>query len=171
MDTGPIIAQREYPISPEDTAETLTANLFQAGATLLIDHLDRWVCGELSAQPQDESRATITRKLARTDGLADWKLSAAQLERNRRAYTPWPGLYTYWRGQVLKLLDTVALPNSVSMESRPGQVVSLGSGPASVGITTADDVLGLKRVQLEGRRPATAEDFLRGYPQFIGSQL
>lgn len=169
MDTGPIIAQREYSISPEDTAETLTAALFRLGATLLIDHLDPWVAGKLSAQPQDEARATVTRKLERTDGQADWKLSATQLERNRRAYTPWPGLYTQWRGQVLKLLDVVALPDAA--ESQAGLVLPLEPCSVPVGIKTADGVLGLKMLQLEGRRPVAAEEFLRGYPQFIGSML
>ena len=171
MDTGPIIAQREYSISSEDTADTLTAALFSLGATLLIDHLDAWVAGELSAQPQDASRATATRKLERADGQADWQLSAEQLERRQRAYTPWPGLYTHWQGQVLKLLDVTALPEAASGEYQPGQVVPLEPGPAPVGVKVADGVLGLKRLQLEGRRPVDAGEFLHGYPQFLGSQL
>lgn len=171
MDTGPIIAQRGYSVSPEDTAETLTATLFRLGANLLVDHLDPWVAGELSAQPQDQARATVTRKLERTDGQADWNLSAEQLERRRRAYTPWPGLFTRWQGQVLKLLDVMALPETAGVGYRPGQVVPLEPGPAPAGVKTADGVLGLKRLQLEGRRPVTAGEFLRGYPQFLGSQL
>ena len=171
MDTGPIIAQREHPISPEDTAETLTAALFRLGADLLVDRLDPWVAGELSAQTQDESRATVTRKLERTDGQADWMLPAEELERRRRAYTPWPGLFTHWQDQVLKLLDVTALPKTAGGEYQPGRVVPLEPGPAPVGVMTPDGVLGLKRLQLEGRRPTTAGEFLRGYPQFLGAQL
>lgn len=193
MDTGPVIAQRTYPLSPDDTAATLTPTLFRLGADLLLQNLAPWVSGKLTAQPQDEAKATVTRKLERADGVARWELSAVELERSRRAYTPWPGLFTYWQGQVLKLLDIVALPaedSSVSsfvplsqageggisggqerLETAPGLVVPLSLKDISVGIGTGRGILGLKIVQLEGRRAVTAGEFLRGYPGFLHSRL
>jgi methionyl-tRNA formyltransferase len=171
MDTGPIIAQRVYSISAEDTAETLTSALFALGASLLMENLRPWVEGRLAAQPQDETEATVTRKLERADGHAHWEHPASVLQRLQRAYTPWPGLFTYWRGQVLKLLDVVALPAPSTDNSGPGTVVELSSDETPVGIVTSDGVLGLRVVQLEGRRPNTAAEFVRGYPHFIGSWL
>ncbi len=176
MDTGPIIAQREQAVGPEDTAETLTAALFQLGATLLSEQLAPWMAGELTCQSQDESLATVTRKLERSDGEADWNLSSRQLNRRSRAFTPWPGLFTHWRGQVLKLLEVTDLPNSPEfnlseVDVAPGRVVRLDADSVTVGIGTAHGVLGLKRVQLEGRSPTAAAEFLKGYPQFIGAQL
>ncbi|MDA0735119.1 MAG: methionyl-tRNA formyltransferase [Chloroflexi bacterium] len=169
MDTGPIIAQQEYPIATGDTAESLTSTLFALGAALLVEKLDPWVTGQLTAQPQDNAQATVTRKLERTDGEADWQLSAQKLERLRRAYTPWPGLFTHWQGQVLKLLDVVALPADASIPGEPGLVVALENADTPVAIVTGDGWLGLKTVQLEGRRSASAAEFLRGYPLFTGS--
>ena len=99
MDTGPIIAQRQYHLSGEETAETLTAALFQLGTRLLLEKLVPWVGGRLTAEPQEDAKATITRKLERADGQAGWTLPAAALERRRRAFTPWPGLFTRWQGQ------------------------------------------------------------------------
>ncbi|MBM3942601.1 MAG: methionyl-tRNA formyltransferase [SAR202 cluster bacterium] len=170
MDTGPILAQREHPIGPEDTAQTLTASLFALGADLLLENLPLWTSGQLTPRPQDSSQATITRKVEREDGLARWELSAGHLDRLRRAYTPWPGLYTMWQGKVLKLLDVAALPN-VSAAGAPGLVVTLDSKEWPLGVVTAQGILGLKTVQLEGRRPASTADFLRGYPQFAGAAL
>jgi methionyl-tRNA formyltransferase len=172
MDTGPIIAQREHPVSPDDTAETLTRSLLKLGAGLLLENLRPWVEGRLAARPQDDAQATVTRKLERSDGEVDWRLSAIQLERRRRAYTTWPGLFTYWRDQVLKLVEVAALPASVvSGSESPGTVVSLPQAESPVGVATSDGVLGLKTLQLEGRRATTAQEFVRGYPQFVGSRL
>ena len=176
MDTGPIIAQRKQDVSLGDTAETLTAALFKLGAFLLFEHLALWVAGELTCQPQDDSLASLTRKLERSDGEADWNLSSQQLSRRSRAFTPWPGLFTHWRGQVLKLLevtDSANLPefNTPEVDVAPGKVVRLDQASTPAGIGTAHGVLGLKRVQLEGRSPTAAAEFLKGYPQFIGVQL
>ncbi len=81
MDTGPIISQREYPLSGREIAEPLTATLFRLGAELLLECLAPWVAGRLTARPQDHARATITRKLERGDGDAGWQLPAVALER------------------------------------------------------------------------------------------
>ena len=172
MDTGPIIAKRKHPVLPDDTADTLTASLFKHGSELLLESLGPWTEGRLTAEPQDDSAATITRKLERSDGLADWNLPAAALRRQQRAYTPWPGLFTDWRGKVLKLLEVEALPAVVAPgRSDPGQVVSLPAEHGALGVMTTDGVLALKTLQLEGRRPSSGEEFLRGYRDFVGSQL
>ncbi|HZA25947.1 MAG TPA: methionyl-tRNA formyltransferase, partial [Dehalococcoidia bacterium] len=172
MDTGPIIAQREHPVAPDDTAETLTRSLFKLGADLLLENLHPWVEGQLAARPQDDAQATVTRKLERRDGEADWRLSAIELERRQRAYTPWPGLFTRWRDQVLKLVEVTALPASTASDNEtPGTVAALQLAESPVGVVTGNGVLGLKALQLEGRRVTTAQEFVRGYPQFVGSRL
>ena len=175
MDTGPIIAQREYPLSGDETAESLTAALFQLGTILLLEKLGAWEGGRLTAEPQEEANSTVTRKLERAGGEASWTLPAEYLERKRRAFTPWPGLFTRWQGKILKLLDVVALPAESAWLSnqpaQPGEVVPLGLADVPVGIATTHGVLGLKILQLEGRRAAAAEEFLKGYPQFLGARL
>lgn len=171
MDTGPIIAQREYPISSADTAESLTSALFALGAALLVEKLNPWASGRLAAQPQDSALATVTRKLERADGEANWQLSAQKLERLRRAYTPWPGLFTHWQGRVLKLLDVVALPAGAGVTGEPGLVVALEDAIVPAAVATGEGWLGLKTLQLEGRRSVSAAEFLRGYPSFIGAHL
>ena len=173
MDTGPVIAQRECALSGEETAGELTDTLFHMGADLLAESLGAWTRGRLQAQPQDDTLATVSRKLERADGLADWTLPAETLARQCRAYAPWPGLYTPWEGKTLKLLEAAPLPDSVSpeiVEGRLGQVVS-GNSAAPAAVATGDGLLALTRLQLEGRRPVTVREFLAGYPDFIGAFL
>jgi len=171
MDTGPLVAQRSYPLSSHETADDLTAALFKLGGELLLESLYGWVDGQLEARPQDNALATVTRKQERNDGLADWNVAAAILERRARAFTPWPGLFTQWEGAVIKLLEVSVSPYEAGVDASPGQVVDLTEGDVPVGVVTSDGVLGLKTIQLEGRRAQPAADFLRGHTQFIGSQL
>lgn len=166
MDTGPVIAQRERPIRKFDDAAMLTEELFAVGVTLLVETLPGWIGGSIPAVEQDGNLATYTNKLERGDGLADWRLSAETLARRQRAYAPWPGLYTRWEGKELKLLDVAPL---LGAGAEPGLVTVAGG--AAIAIGTGQGFLAVHTLQLEGRRPADAGDFLRGYPQFMGALL
>lgn len=171
MDTGPILAQREYPLTGRETAADLTDTLFGLGTQLLLDNLEPWVSGQLPARPQDDAQATLTRKLERADGIADWRQPAAVLERMIRAFTPWPGLTAAWQGQSLRLLAATAIDNPEYPAAAPGRVIALPWPETPAAIGAGQGLLALKEAQLAGRRPARIADFLRGYPNFIGSQL
>ena len=166
MDSGPILAQTETPIGATETADALTARLFEMGAALLADILPKWRNGDIAPAQQDECRATITRLLSREDGAIDWHMTAAQIARQARAYHPWPGSFTHWRGQLLKVLECSPLPSA--SDSPPGRVVAL---PDGVGAATGEGVLALRRLQLEGRQAVGASEFVQGYSDFIGSTL
>ena len=120
--------------------------------------------------PQDDSLATVTRKLERADGLADWTLHAEKLERRARAFTPWPGLFTDWNGGRVKLVEVTVLPGGSGGED-VGVVVETEDSIAPAAVVTAQGLLGLKTIQLEGRRAVPIDDFLRGAPGFIGARL
>ena len=170
MDTGPLIAQTEYPLNGTETAEGLTTTLFEIGGTLLQASLPRWQTGELKATPQDDSLATVTRKLERADGLADWALTAEELERRARAFTPWPGLFTNWDGSGVKLVE-VSVFSTGPTDKNPGEVVETGDPSTPAAVATGQGLLGLKTIQLEGKRAVAIGDFLRGAPAFIGARL
>lgn len=170
LDSGPILAQQEEPIRDEDTARTLTERLFRQGAILMVQTLERWARGEVSPTPQDPALATTTRLLTREDGLLDFAQPAEHLWRAVRAYDPWPGTFTRWRGKVLKVLE--ARPWSEDTPHPPGTVVPLPShAPAPAGVQTGKGVLALLRLHLEGRRPLRCGEFLLGYKDFVGSRL
>ena len=166
MDSGPIIAQRARSIRPEDNAESLAAELFKAGAGLLDATLRAWASGDVNACPQDHELATFTSKLERADGLADWGRPAETLWRQQRAYTPWPGLHTSWQGKEIKLLDVSPLPAGTAER---GVVVRADGDQLAVG--TGDGLLVIHRLLMEGRRPASVAEFVRGYPDFVGARL
>ena len=160
---------KKHPLSGNETAASLTEDLFRLGAQLLLDDLEKWITGNLPACPQDNSVATVTKKLERADGWADWNLPAAELERRRRAFTPWPGLSTNWQGKSLRLLDVAALAGPLEKAglpaAEPGQVVSLPLPDTPVGIGTAQGILALKTAQLEGRRARRRRRISAGLPE------
>jgi len=176
MDSGPIIAQEERPILPEDTVVTLTDRLFREGAKLLAQCLPAYSRGNLVPRPQENALATYARKLTKEDGIIQWRLSAETLWRQVRAYSAWPGSYTRWQGKLLKVVEAMPLPAhanpATSNGDPPGTVVRLEpDSSTSVGVVTGDGILGLKRVQLEGKKDVGARDFLQGHEAFQGSIL
>ena len=167
MDTGPILAQRETPIAPDETCDNLTDRLFHIGANLLAATLHRWSAAQIEPTPQNHANATITQRLQRADGHIDWNRPADSIARQIRAFTPWPGTSTVWRGRTLKILQAQPLDNDHNHP--PGKIIPLQD--SGIAITTAHGILRLASVQLEGRRPSDIADFTRGYPDFINSTL
>jgi len=165
MDTGPILAQRSIPIAPDDTRATLTEKLAHLGADLLLETLPRWLGGEIKPQPQDDALASYAPLLKREDGEIDWARPAVVIERMVRAYTPWPGTYTHWRGRRLKVLRARPLHKP---EGEAGRVIET---PEGVAVGTGQGALLLEEVQLASKRAMLADDFVRGQRDFIGAHL
>lgn len=169
MDTGPVLARAQIPIAAQDTAGSLTAKLSLIAPRLLMDVLPSWLGGELTPQPQDKAKATYSQRLSKQAGEINWNLSAVDIWRQVRAFHPWPGSYTRWQGQQLKIIEAVPLPGEGALET--GQVVALDRGGVAFGVNTGDGILGVLVVKLEGKRAMTAAEFLRGQRQFIGVRL
>ena len=93
LDTGPIVAQRRVPLSGDETAPELEGRLAEVAAELLVATLPAWLAGRLDATPQPEDGATLTRPLRREDGRLDPVRRRRELERQVRAYQPWPGSF------------------------------------------------------------------------------
>ena len=169
MDSGPIVAQRESAIGRDETAEDLTLRLFQEGGRLVSEVLPRWARGEIEAQAQDEGAATTTSRFKREDGRIDWSDPAAEIVLQVRAFHPWPGSHTSWRGRSLKIVAATRWEGSERPLAAPGEVVSLADG--GVGAGTGLGLLQLRRVQLESRRVVDVLEFVQGHPDFVGSRL
>ncbi len=167
LDTGPILAQAEWPIAPDDTTATLTARLADLGARLLVERLPGWLAGEIRPRPQDSSLASYCRPLRKEDGRLDWSRPAADLDRQVRACVPWPGAYTTWQGQQLKVWRACPHPTWSGAEP-PGTVIAL---PGGMGVITGQGLLELLEVQLAGKKPLAAGPFVRGQRGLIGGRL
>jgi methionyl-tRNA formyltransferase len=173
MDSGPLFSQAQIPILPQDTAESLIPKLFQIGGRMLLEVLAWLPWDRLLPEPQNNAEASYTREVAKADGLIDWQLPAVDIWRRVRAYQPWPEAYTFWQGKQLKIIEAVPLP--LENGCQIGQVVAL-TGPlnparAAFAVATGKGLLGILKVQFEGKRAMSAEEFLRGQRDFQGAVL
>ncbi|MFC2009276.1 methionyl-tRNA formyltransferase [Chloroflexota bacterium] len=169
LDTGPILTQERVGIADADTTGSLTDSLAALGARLLVDTVGRWMDGDINARRQDDSAATYSEKVVAKDGLLGWREPAEVLWRRVRAYNPWPGCYTVWQGKRLKI--HAASVTSEEATGEAGSVVPLADGGKGVGVVTTRGILKLETVQLEGKRPVSAAEFVRGQSDFMNSSL
>ena len=177
MDTGPVLSRAQIPIAPADTTGSLMSRLSLVGAQTLLDVLPRLARSEIVPQPQDEDKATYTSLISKDAGGIDWKLPAVDIARRVRAFQPWPVCYTTWQGRQLKVLEAVhpamdAVSHPSEEDSREaGRVVALKGRAAAFGVITGDGILGMVRVQMEGKRVMSAAEFMHGQRDFIGAVL
>lgn len=160
MDSGPILAQAVVPLTATARAGPLTDGLFRLGAQMLVEVLPRYAAGEVVPVAQDHSQATVTRLLRKEDGLIDWALPALVIERIIRAYDPWPGAATSYRGQGLRLLAASVVPGWVGPEP-VGTIVGRSSAGMPL-IATGSGALALHEVHPAGRRPMAGAAWLGG---------
>ncbi len=161
MDTGPIFLQRRVGIGPRETAEELAPRLAELGAELLVETLDGLEAGTLEPRPQPREGATVTPMIRRSFGEVDWTLPAQRIFDRLRAFTPWPGLYTEFRGGRLKIhgLEVVQPPPAGGEE--PGTVVAVDPGGIVVRCGRGSAVR-ITELQREGKRRMPADAFLIG---------
>ncbi len=172
VDTGPILRARAIPIVEDETTGSLTDKLSRLGAETLLDAIPQWVQRKITPQPQDEQKASHTHMLRKEDGEISWERPAAVLAREVRAYNPWPGAYTHWRGRLLKIVSAHAQALEPGEEVAPGTVtLRKEAGHSILAIVTGSGFLEVDRLQLEGKKAMSTEEFLRGYPQIVGDVL
>ncbi|MBU1092190.1 methionyl-tRNA formyltransferase [Patescibacteria group bacterium] len=167
MDAGPIIATSQpIPIESTDTTVTLTQKLSLIGAELLQQSLLPYLIGQLTPVPQDENQATFVPVIKKEDGQINWQEDALTIERKIRAYHPWPSTYTFWQDKRLKIIQGEVL---LSGKDIPGKIwVTPDKYPA---VFTNQGSLKILKVQPEGKSVMSGVDYLRGWPQLIGSIL
>lgn len=164
LDTGPMLRSEAVDITSTETAQTLHDKLSRLGARLLVETLDDYLRGDLKATPQPEDGVTWAHQIEKEHGRIDWNRTAVEIDRQVRAFTPWPGTFTDWDGQTLKILAG----NVIDGQAAPGEVVKHGSG---IAISTQNGLFAPTMVQLAGKKAVSIDEFLRGYPNFIEARL
>ena len=169
-DEGDILLQQALDIAAADTCGTLTARLTRIGTQTLLEAIAAIADGTARRTPQDHSQATFAPLIHSQDAELDWTQDAKRLERQVRAYNPWPGAFTHVGGKRLKILTASAQISSGKEEGEAGEVVEL---PCDGGfaVQCGSGRLWLHQVQAAGKQPMTAEEYLRGARLTVGTKL
>jgi len=153
MDTGPVLAKSAIEIGTDETAPELSARLASLGAELLSQTLGQIERGEIEAVPQNDAEATYAPMLKRADGQIDWQLNAGALANRVRAFQPWPGAYTDFRGT--RLIVWRAREAVATQIAGPGTIVAIEDSGVVIACAGETSLL-IQEVQIEGRRRMTA---------------
>lgn len=164
LDTGPMLSKQAITIAPDETGQSLHDKLADIGAQLLLATLPGYVNGSISPQPQDDEHATYAPQIKKSDGEINWQDDAAAVDRQVRAYTPWPGTYTFWGDNQLKIHAGRIADGS----AEPGKVITHDSG---IAIGTGSGLYVPETLQMAGKKPVSAQDFINGYPEIVDHTL
>jgi len=165
LDTGDVLLQKEFPITTDDTSETLAPKLAAIGAELLIETLAGLQYRTIHSRPQENSQATLAPILRKEDGKMDFCRSALELSNRLRGFQPWPGAFTAFRGKKLNVWDAkpIARVTPEAALATEGDHLFVGCGD--------NTALELIEVQPEGKKRISARDFLHGYHPQNGEKL
>ena len=167
LDTGPMLLKLSCPISRDDTAASLHDRLAELGASAIVTALEQ--LPTLTAEPQDASAATYANKLTKQEAVLDWHGSAEQLDRQIRAFNPWPVAQTSAEGQTLRIWASQPLTDQA--QASPGTIVRCDK--QGIDVACGQGILRLTRLQPAGSKPMDIAAFLNGRPDWLtpGTQL
>jgi methionyl-tRNA formyltransferase len=172
LDTGPLLATREIDIGARDTAKTLHERLAQLGAELICETMEALARGRVREEPQPTDGVTYAEKINKAEALIDWQQDAVQIWRRVRAFNPWPIAETRLNGAQLRIWDAEMRDSPTNQASHanasgqpradalPGTV--LAAAEDGVDVACGRGALRILRLQLAGRKPLVAREFIKG---------
>ena len=176
MDSGDILAQMPIPLAGFETSEDIAEVASIMGADLLSQVLEELEAGRETARPQ-EGEPSYCSMLRKEDGLIDWNASLLDIDAKIRAFYPWPGAFTYFRGQRLNLLEAfpfphvtfAAGPSSLDFEDPPpGTMLGLDKS-RGIMVQTIDGLIALRRLQLQNKKALPYREFANGMRGLVGA--
>ncbi|MPZ23532.1 MAG: methionyl-tRNA formyltransferase [Dehalococcoidia bacterium] len=176
LDTGPVLTQQQVAIGPNEDAGSLSRRLAAVSGGLLVTTIERWLGGEIEAIPQNPEQASYSGQLEKDDSTIDWTQPARSIWLQVRAFNPWPSTETTIGETRLRLLEAWPLTTEQPGAS-PGTVlrveaVASPDGPvAGAVVASGSGELALLRVQKEGKRPLSIDQFVLGEREFVGNVL
>jgi len=172
MDTGPILAQEAFPITDDDTRDSLLSRMAEDGIRLLADIMPRWIGKRIEPREQDASQATVCQLIDREDGRIFWNNAAESIRNRYRGLHPWPGIFTFWKRDDgllrLKLVRISIQKTDPVMKRKFGEVFVAGD---KVAVQTGEGLVFIEEIQPEGKGVMPIRDFLNGRPDFVGALL
>jgi methionyl-tRNA formyltransferase len=161
LDTGPMLHVLRTPILLDDTGGSLHDRLAELGARALLESLSGIADGSLLPQVQDDGLATYAKKLDKQESMIDWSQPAEVIDRQVRAFNPWPVAQTLFQDKVMRIWSARPLQEPVPAGAVPGTVTA--AGKAGIDVATGSDLLRITELQMPGKRAMSAAEFLNAH--------
>lgn len=173
VDAGPVYYQEEQKIDQDDIYPVLEKKLIDLASRRFVQKTEEYINRELKAKEQDEEKVTLTRLITKSDGKVIWSCDAEEIFNKYRAFYGWPSIYCYWqKGQFSKKIifwEIFYKEENKSKNKEPGEVYKDDDG--KVCIQTGKGAVCPLEIQIEGKKSMNIQNFLNGYPDFVGSRL
>ena len=166
LDTGPMLLRGVLPITDDDTTATLHDKLARLGGELIVQTLQRWETGTLTAVEQPAEGVTYAKKIAKQESAIDWTLPAEDIERRVRAFNPFPVAQTQWRGETLRIWNVETVRDDAR---NPGQITAVEKD--RIVVSCGEGALAILELQRPGGKRLTTCDFLQGVAVVVGERL
>lgn len=161
LDTGDMLHISRCPIDSTETSASLYTKLAELGPDALIDTINRLANGDITPEPQNDADANYAKKLSKDEANIDWSMDAEQIERNIRAFNPWPVCFTQMRGNTVKIYQA----NVVEQSGAAGTV--LASDKNGIVVACGKHALSISELQPQGKKPMAINDFLNGRSDWV----
>lgn len=161
LDTGDMLHISRCPIDAVETSASLYTKLAELGPTALIDTITKLANGEITPQVQDDDLANYAKKLSKEEANIDWAMDASQIERNIRAFNPWPVCFTQMAGNTVKVYQA----NVLEQQGAPGTI--LQSDKQGIVIACGKHAIQITQIQPQGKKPMAVTDFLNGRADWV----
>ncbi|MFY8328866.1 methionyl-tRNA formyltransferase [Pseudoalteromonas sp. ZZD1] len=161
LDTGDMLHISRCPIDATETSASLYTKLAELGPTALIETIAKLANGEITPQVQDDELANYAKKLSKDEANIDWTMDAAQIERNIRAFNPWPVCFTKMGENTVKIYQA----DVVEQQGTPGTI--LNSDKHGIVVACGTHALKITQLQPQGKKPMTVTDFLNGRSDWV----
>lgn len=171
LDTGPILAQNSLEIAPNDTAGALYAKLSNLGAKTLVPALKKYINKEITPISQDNTKSSYAKQLKKEDGKIEWQKPAEEIEKFIRAMHPWPGAYSQLRIKNYQLRIKITETKNQILGINKYKIGEIFLDNNELTVQCGQDALIVKKLQIEGKKESSAEEFLRGHKDLIGQIL
>jgi methionyl-tRNA formyltransferase len=169
LDTGEIVAQTRTTILPEDNSAILHDRLAQLGAELLVETIPDHVAGKILPKPQPDEGSSYATKIKKEDGQIDWNKSAGENLNRLRAFTPWPGAFTFLKAEPKPQLLKIWKAEIVGLSGKAGEILSADKN--GIVVACGKNALRILELQREGGRRMSAAEFLAGNPLKAGEKF
>jgi methionyl-tRNA formyltransferase len=167
LDTGPVLLEARCPILQDDTTASLHDRLADLGAKTLIESLKDIASLIANAQPQDDAAMSYAKKITKSEALIEWTSLAEEIDRQIRAFNPWPIAQTQWQNQIMRIWSARQIESNTS--ANPGTVIAVS--PEGIDVATGKNALRITELQLPGKRAMSTQDFLNANTLEVGTQL
>ena len=161
LDTGDMLHISHCPITADDTSASLYTKLAELGPSALIETINKLANDEIVPEPQNDEQANYAKKLSKEEANIDWSMSAVQIERNIRAFNPWPVCFTQMAEQTVKIYQA----HVVEQSGVPGHILS--SDKNGIIVACGQHALCITQLQPQGKKPMAINDFLNGRSDWV----